>query len=213
MPPDHWNGLRRGDVVARRPVLLPIGSIEVLLDDLLASGKPESSAHWEIIPWAVHSRSRTTVAKWSGDKPSQSRPQLGGGHPLQFALPDRPDPPSQPTELAVVRHVALPVALELLEPKFRVGVRHALHAAVEVPEASPDLQGDAVLRQKNVRAAGKLPDVQAEAKAQRMEGTTNPEFGARVLRPYAGHVRRPLLGCDPVSHRGYAPILSGRRST
>ena len=36
MLPDHWNGLRPGDVVSRRPVGLPFGSVEVFLDDLLS---------------------------------------------------------------------------------------------------------------------------------------------------------------------------------
>jgi hypothetical protein len=123
----------------------------------------------------------------STEESAQPCPQLGSRHPLQFALPDRPDPPSEPPQLAVVRDVAFPVASELGEPEARVRLRQpAPHAAVEVPEASPDLQDDEVLRRDD--------------EPHRVERTANPEFGARVFRPYAGHVCRPLLGRDPVRH-------------
>ena len=46
---NHWNGLGRGDVVPRVPVVLPIGSVEVLLDDLFSPGQSVAAAHWEIM--------------------------------------------------------------------------------------------------------------------------------------------------------------------
>jgi hypothetical protein len=42
---NHRSELSGGDVISRRPVLLPIGSLEVFLDDLLSSGQSVASAH------------------------------------------------------------------------------------------------------------------------------------------------------------------------
>jgi len=42
---DHRDGLGRGDVEAWRPVVLPLGSVEVFFDDLLPSRKSVTSAH------------------------------------------------------------------------------------------------------------------------------------------------------------------------
>ena len=43
------NGLRGSDVVARNPILLVRGAIEVFLDNLLPAGKTVASAHGEIM--------------------------------------------------------------------------------------------------------------------------------------------------------------------
>ena len=42
---DHRDGLRRSDVVPRRPVVLPIGSVKLFLDDLLSPGQSVAPAH------------------------------------------------------------------------------------------------------------------------------------------------------------------------
>jgi hypothetical protein len=51
---DHWDKLGRRNVVPWRPVVLPIGSVEVFLDDLLPPRQPVSTAHgrslWQISP-------------------------------------------------------------------------------------------------------------------------------------------------------------------
>ena len=46
---DNRNGLGRGDVVARSPIVLPSGSVEVFLDDLLPPRESVSSAHGKIM--------------------------------------------------------------------------------------------------------------------------------------------------------------------
>src|SRR5208337_4836849 len=169
-----------------------------------------------------HSPRRPTTEIWlrkehpSNQQATEPCPQLASRHPLQFAFPDRPDLPSEPPQLAVVRDVACPVAFELREPVACVGLRQpALHAAVHVPEASPDLHDRRVFRQHDVRAAGEAPYMQPEPEAHRMEGTADPEFGARVLRPDAGHDCRPLIWRDPVCHGDCCllpavPISTGR---
>jgi hypothetical protein len=49
---DDRDGLGQGDVEAWRPVLLPIGSLEVFLDDLLSPRQSVATAHglrlWQI---------------------------------------------------------------------------------------------------------------------------------------------------------------------
>jgi len=45
MPPDHRDWLRGCDVVSRRPVVLLILSVEVLLNDLLSPGQSVATAH------------------------------------------------------------------------------------------------------------------------------------------------------------------------
>lgn len=49
MLPHDRNGLCRSDVVPRRPVVSPIGSVKLFLDDLLPSRKSVASAHGSII--------------------------------------------------------------------------------------------------------------------------------------------------------------------
>jgi hypothetical protein len=46
---DHRDGLGRSDVEPRVPVVLPIGSVKLFLDDLLSPGQSVATAHLEIM--------------------------------------------------------------------------------------------------------------------------------------------------------------------
>jgi len=46
---DDWDWLGRGDIVPRTPIILPISSVEVFLDDLLPPRQSVPTAHGRII--------------------------------------------------------------------------------------------------------------------------------------------------------------------
>ena len=72
MLPHDRNGLCRGDVEAWRPIVLPIGSVEVLLDDLLPPRESIATAHEE---------------NYDRSRPTQSRRPLRS--PLQWHVASR----------------------------------------------------------------------------------------------------------------------------
>jgi len=49
MLPDHRDWLRGRDVVARVPIVIPGGALEILFDDLFSPRKSVATAHWEIM--------------------------------------------------------------------------------------------------------------------------------------------------------------------
>ena len=60
---DHRNRLRASDVVAWRPVVLPIRSIELFLYDLLPPRRDEACAAVAVLNLALKLRSESTLSE------------------------------------------------------------------------------------------------------------------------------------------------------
>lgn len=134
--------------------------------------------------------------------------QPAGHAALQLAFPHDKNAPPQGFQGGAVADVAGDVVGELLLPEFDVAGRGGGLGApcVPVPEAPVHEDGHLVAGQDDVRLAGQILAVQAEAEARGVQVTPHGHFGPGVAAPYAGHHAAARCAVDDIRHgRQMAP--------
>ena len=99
----------------------------------------------------------------------------------------------------VARHVAADLGL----PVVAIGRRHpgAAGAIVAVPETAMDEEGSLRGGEDEIRLAGEIVAIEAEAKTCCVSRLAHDEFGRRVLRLHRAHHGGALFGIEDVSHQ------------
>ena len=154
--------------------------------------------------------------KFGASKPGDPARKLCGI--AGFAFPYGARGPAQLFQRGGRRCVAGHVAGDLGLPVGAVGLRHAgaARTVVAVPEAAVHEEGDAAGGEDEVRLAGQVGAVEAEAQAERVGGAADGEFGRGVLRLHRAHHGGALRGVEDVGHRlrvrGSCSELAERRA-
>ena len=108
---------------------------------------------------------------------------------IYFAFPNNDNPPPEAPQRFPVAFVTSNIPFELVGPVggARFGNVGEWAAVMPVPEAAMHEHGEAVLREYEVGAAGKVLPVEAEAQAHAMGYAADSEFG----KPCRGRESQP----------------------